>query len=304
VLASFEGKSDIAVGNAVGSNIFNALFILGLCALIRPLVVTAQFIARDIPVMIGVSLSLWLLCADGRLSRVEGAVLLTGLLIFTVDSIRASRRETDNVKDEYETALAHPIGARLGRAWLLVAAGLLSLVVGARLLVDSAVTIAQVLGLDEIVIGLTVVAAGTGLPEVATSLVATLRGERDIAAGNVVGSNIFNILGILGLSALVSPNSLRVSPSIENFDIPVMTAVALACLPLVIRDHRLSRWEGALFLGYYVAYTIYLLLAANQHEALEPFSATMLEFAIPLTLFVLLKSLFASRRPEAPGSVL
>jgi cation:H+ antiporter len=183
-----------------------------------------------------------------------------------------------------------------------VVGGLVVLVIGARWLVDAAVSIAGALGVSDVVIGLTIVAAGTSLPEVVTSIIATLRKERDIAIGNVVGSNIFNILGILGISALVTPGGLEVAPSIVNFDLPVMIAVALACLPIFFTGFSIARWEGGLFLGYYVAYTAYLVLAATQHDALPAFSNAMLLAVLPLTAVTLVvlgaKAFVDNRRPR------
>jgi cation:H+ antiporter len=166
----------------------------------------------------------------------------------------------------------------------VVVGSLALLVVGARVLVRAAVELARASGIDEATIALTIVAAGTSLPEVATSLVATLRGERDIAVGNVVGSSIFNLLGILGLSALVAAEGIVVAPAIESFDLPVMTAAAVACLPLMARGHRIPRWQGLLFLAYYGAYASYLVLASQQHAALGRFSVVMLEFVLPFTV--------------------
>jgi cation:H+ antiporter len=293
--AALGGRDEVAVGNVVGSNLFNVLFILGACALIRPLVVARQLVIREVPILIAASFALLLLAADGRIGTGEGLLLCAGAAWFTVDSIRASRRESAEARAHEVSAPAASLlgwGAGVG----LVLGGLALLVLGGRALLGGAVAIARAAGLDETVIGLTLVAAGTGLPEVATSIVATLRGERDIAVGNVVGSNIFNLLAILGVSSLLAgAGGLAVVPSIESFDLPVMAAVSLACLPLMARGHRLARWEGALFLFYYAAYTAYLLLAAKQHEALPRFSAVMLEFVVPLTLATLLALGLASR---------
>ena len=161
------------------------------------------------------------------------------------------------------------------------------LVVGSRWLVDGAIAIAAVLGLSELIVGLTIVAAGTSLPEVATSILATFRGERDIAVGNVIGSSIFNILAVLGLSSVVTPTGLPVSPSALGFDVPVMIAVAVACLPIFFTGRLIARWEGGLFLAYYVAYTMYLILDASNHDALPLFNTTMLFFVLPLTALTL-----------------
>lgn len=160
---------------------------------------------------------------------------------------------------------------------------------------EGAVTLARGLGVSELVIGLTLVAAGTSLPEVATSILATLRGQRDIAIGNVVGSNIYNILAILGLTAFVPEGGLSVAPSMIHFDIPFMTAVAFACLPIFFSGHRIDRWEGALFLLYYVLFTFFLYLKSVQHEALPMFSSVMFLFVAPLTAVTLAVVLIRQR---------
>ncbi|MCU0804654.1 MAG: calcium/sodium antiporter [Burkholderiales bacterium] len=290
--AVMSGKVDLAVGNVVGSNIFNVLFILGLSALIAPLTVAQQLIRQEVPIMIGISLLLWLFAADGTIGRLESAVFLAGLVAYTVFLIRQSRAETQAaVKAEYDAGIG---GRRPGRGGAialnaaLVVVGLALLVLGARWLVEAAMVIARQLGVSELVIGLTVVAAGTSLPEVASSVVAALRGERDIAVGNVVGSNIFNILGCLGLAGVLAAEPLTVAPSVNTFDLPVMLAVAVACLPIFFTGANVARWEGAVFIGYYAAYTAYLILAASEHDALPAFSQAMLGFAVPITVITLM----------------
>jgi cation:H+ antiporter len=187
----------------------------------------------------------------------------------------------------------------LNAVFLIV--GLALLVLGARWLVDGSVAIARALGVSDVIIGLTIVAAGTSLPEVATSVIATFRGERDIAIGNVIGSNIFNILGILGVSSLVASPSLSVAPSIIDFDLPVMIAAAVICLPLFFTGHSLKRWEGFLFLGYYAAYLAYLILASARHELLPAFSRTMILFVVPVTVLTILLSVLSEWRARRRG---
>lgn len=288
--AVLNGQTDIAVGNVVGSNIFNVLFILGASALITPLVVHQQLIRQEVPIMIGASLLLLILGWDGRLGWIEGLGLLALLLAYTGFLIVQSRRSTD------QGGYDHELQAPEARAWdsrwpvqaILIAVGLGLLVMGSDWLVSSAVVFARAMGVSDLVIGLTIVAAGTSLPEVATSLTAALKGERDIAVGNVVGSNTFNILGCLGLSGLVSGASgLELSPSLLSFDIWVMLAVALACLPVFLTGRTIARWEGALFLGYYAVYVAYLVLAAQQHTALGLLGTAIMGFALPLTLVTL-----------------
>jgi cation:H+ antiporter len=283
--ASAGGRADIALGNVIGSNIFNILLILGASAAVAPLVVARQLLRLDVPVMIAASAVAWLVALDGRVSRFDGAILFSGMIGYILVLIRLTRRDAHPLRGEYADAVAAAAVARSQPAYnvLLVLAGLASLVIGSRLLVGAAVLIAQALGVSELIIGVTIVAMGTSLPELATSVLAAARGERDIAVGNVVGSNILNVLGILGLAAAISPVGIAVAPAALSFDIPVMTAVALACLPVFAYGHRIARWEGLLFLGYYLAYTSYLLLAATHHDALPMFSRLMAVFVLPLT---------------------
>lgn len=303
--AVLNGQTGLAMGNVVGSNIFNVLFILGLSALIAPLVVHVQLIRQEVPILIGASLLLLILSLDGRISLLDGGLFFGLLLAYTVFLVVQSRRETQAAQAEFDAELhAPPAGAwdaRLPVQIALIVAGLGLLVLGSDWLVTSVVAFAQALGVSDLVIGLTIVAAGTSMPEVATSVAAALKGERDIAVGNVVGSSTFNILGCLGLSGLVAGSAgLAVAPSLLAFDIWVMLAVALACLPIFLSGREIARWEGAVFLGYYMAYVSYLILAAQQHDALETYSAVMMGFVIPLTVITLVVSLI--RPAKAPGA--
>jgi cation:H+ antiporter len=291
VQSAWSGRVDITLGNVVGSNIFNVLFILGISAVIMPLLVHQQLIRQEVPVMIGVSLLLWALAADGGISRWDGLLFVGLLTVYTVLVIRQIRRETGAVREEYRESMPGD-GQAWDRHWgvqvLLVLVGLGLLVLGAHWLVEAAVTVARELDMSELVVGLSIVAAGTSLPEVATSILATIRGERDIAVGNIVGSNIFNILAVLGISASVAPRGLAVAPSLLAFDLPVMVAVAVACLPIIFTGHLIARWEGALFLAYYAAYTTYLILDASGHDAQAGFSMVMGGFVLPLTVITLI----------------
>jgi cation:H+ antiporter len=292
VQAAMSGQVDIALGNVVGSNIFNVLFILGISALIVPLVVSAQIVRQEVPIMIGASLLLGAFALNGSIARWEAGVLFALLLVYTAFLIIQSRRESQAIQTEY-AGEAH-IGAqrhwddRLPVQLLLIVAGLVLLVFGSRWLVAAAVSIAQSFGVSELVIGLTIVAAGTSLPEVAASVTAAIRGQRDIAVGNVIGSNTFNILGVLGLSGLIAPLPLAVPQSLLEFDMLVMLAVAFACLPVFFTGATIARWEGAVFLGYYVAYVAFLVLTAQQHEARATFALAMQTVVLPLTVLTLL----------------
>lgn len=300
VASSLSGETEIAVGNVVGSNIFNVLFILGLSALIIPLVVHQKLIQFDVPLMVAISALVWLLGYDGRIARWEGGLLFLGIIAYTAWCIIVGRKEAAAVQKEYDKAFqpddpqpSSSVRAFPGLLWnlLLIAGGLGLLVLGAGWLVDAATDLARIIGISELVIGLTIVAAGTSLPEVATSVVAAIRGERDIAVGNVIGSNIFNILAVLGLSAAVVPGGVIVAGQALRFDIPVMILVAVACLPIFFTGHKIARWEGALFFGYYVAYTVALVLMATSSRSLPMFGILMFGFVGPITVATLLVSL-------------
>ena len=298
--AVLDGKMDIAVGNVVGSNIFNVLFILGVSALIVPLVVNVQLIRQEVPIMIGASLLLLALGMDGTLSFWDGAFLFALLIAYTAFLVIQSRKQTQAARDEYaqENQAAAPGSwdSKLAVQIVLIVAGLVALVIGSQWLVDASIAFAKALGVSDLVIGLTIVAAGTSMPEVATSITAAIKGERDIAVGNVVGSNTFNILGCLGVSGLVSGDlGLLMAPALLSFDLWVMLAVALACLPIFMSGREIARWEGGVFVAYYAAYVAYLILAAQQHDALGMFSTAMMSFVLPLTVVTLVVILL--RRP-------
>ncbi|MAB99943.1 MAG: sodium:calcium antiporter [Pseudomonadaceae bacterium] len=291
VQAAMNGSGDLAIGNVVGSNIANVLLVLGATALIAPLIVSRQLIRMDVPLMIGASLLTFGLAWDGELSKIDGAILFTCIVAYTFFLIRSNRNSLDEPDDEFaaEFGLNEPAKPY---AWLinliLIVVGLVLLVGGSHFLVEGAVTLARALGLSELVIGLTVIAIGTSLPELATSILAAFKGERDIAVGNIVGSNLFNLLSVLGLAALVSPSPISVSPNALAFDFPVMIAVAVACLPIFFTGYRINRWEGLLFLAYYGAYTLYLVLFATGRPAVETFGHAMIGYVIPLTALTLL----------------
>jgi cation:H+ antiporter len=300
---ALSGSPDLALGNIVGSNIANVLLVLGLVALITPLVVQRQLVWLDVPIMIGASALCFLMALDGRIARWEGGLLLAGAISYTLFLIRLARRAPEQVPER--PGVGEDGGARPGRVRqiLLMAVGLALLVGGARLLVQAATGMATALGLSELIIGLTVVAVGTSLPEIATSILAAIRGERDLAVGNIVGSCIFNLLLVLGATALIAGDGVPVSPVALRFDLPVMTAVAVACLPIFFTGHCIQRWEGAVFVGYYVAYTAYLLMAASSHAALVDFRFGMVYVVIPMTVITLaaiaLDSLKARRQAHA-----
>ncbi|MFN7989246.1 MAG: calcium/sodium antiporter [Thermoanaerobaculia bacterium] len=302
VKAAVTGQADIAYGNVVGSNVFNVLFILGLSALVAPLLVDRQLMRRDVPIMIGTSLLLPALAFDGRIGRLDGALLFAGIVAYTLYSVVQSRREAAARREADPGEKPGPTGPAAVNV-LLVLGGLAMLVLGARWLVGGAVELARAFGVSELVIGLTIVAAGTSLPEVATSVLAAFRGQREIAVGNVVGSNVFNILCVLGLAGLVAPGGVPVAPQALAFDTPVMIAVAVACLPIFFTGHVIARWEGGLFLFFYAAYTAFLVMKATSSASLPALQGAMVWFVLPLTAVTLgVLTVLAFRRQRAPAA--
>jgi cation:H+ antiporter len=292
--AAFAGTTEMAFGNVVGSNICNVLLILGLAALAAPLEIAPAVLRRDLPALLALSLLTALLASDGRLGAVDGLLLLAGGLAHAVLSIRQERRGP-------ETAAAEAPAAprRHGRLLdaLSILAGLALLVVGADLLVGAAVRFARAAGVSDLVVGLTVVAVGTSLPEIAASVLASLRGARDIAVGNVVGSNILNLAIVLALTALVAPGGVVVPSDALRFDTPVMLAAAFLCVPVFLRDRRVSRGEGLLFVLLYALYTTWIALKAQESPHLAWLQAVVLFVVLPtLAVGVLVWSFRAARR--------
>ena len=289
LVSSFSGGGDLALGNVVGSNVFNILVILGVSALIVPLVVSQQLVRFDVPVMIGVSFLLLLLGIDGVVGRLDGLLLSSGIVVYTVFLIRQSRRECrQDVVAQYEEEFGGKDEVQIWWKNLLwIAIGMGGLMLGSKWLVESAVSIARAYHVSELVIGLTIVATGTSLPEVATSVVAAIKGERDIAVGNAVGSNIFNILCVIGFTSLVAPDGVAVSRAALTFDIPVMIVVAVACLPVFFIKYEITRVNGAFFLVYYGVYLGYLLMTAAQHELLHEYRVALIWFVMPITAMTL-----------------
>ena len=297
------GQADLALGNVVGSNIFNVLLILGVSAVLAPLVVAQRLVRLDVPLLVAVSVLTFLLALDGRIGRIDGLLLFAGIMGYLLLLVRQSRAGPAQPPDgsNVKSRDGRDRRARCLLDVAFVAIGLVLLVVGAGWLVDSASELAASLGLSELVIGLTIVAAGTSLPELATSVLASIRGERDIAVGNVIGSNLFNLMAVLGLGSLIAPDGVAVSPGALTFDLPVMVAVAIATLPIFFTGYRISRWEGAVFVAYYVAYAAYLVLRATEHAALEAFSVAMAWFALPLTMLTLAVVLVREMRARGRG---
>ncbi len=291
--AASRGTSDLALGNVVGSNIANILLVLGLSAVVGSgLIVAFRIVRIDVPIMIGASGAVVVLGLDGSLGHIDGALFVLALAAYlyrTVSSAKSSPNDNNehSIEDEYQEGLAADLaGAHpLWQSISLVIAGITMLIVGAQLLVTAATDLATALGASELLIGLTVVAVGTSLPEIATSIVAAAKGQRDLAVGNAVGSNLFNILAVLGLTSLITP--ISVSNTALGFDLPFMLAVAVACLPIFVNGFVIKRWEGFVFVAYYAAYLVWLGLDASSAAIHDEFSTAMLAFVVPLTAVTL-----------------
>ncbi|MBI5933982.1 MAG: calcium/sodium antiporter [Chloroflexi bacterium] len=296
--AAATGQGDLTLGNVLGSNIFNILFILGLTAIVAPIVIAEQLIRKDAPIMLGVSLLAFGLAFDKNLGMLDGAILVVGVIAYTVFALKQSRAESMDVQNEFaqEFAQKQPRTTKntiTNIVFIIIGLGLL--VFGSNWLVDSAVTIAQSLGVSELVIGLTIVAAGTSLPEVATSIIAALKKESDIAVGNAVGSNIYNLLGVLGISGLLAPGGIAVADSVLRLDFLVMVFVALVSLPIFYIDNRISRLEGGLLIAYYLCYVAYLVMQSSNSSALSTLTL-FITFFTPLTFIALVVVAIRSAR--------
>ena len=265
VLATLGGSGDLAVGNVLGSNLANIGLILGATAIIHPLLVVERMVKREIPIMILLTLLLFPLMADGEVSRLDGAFLASFLAVYLAYVFHRGGKAPAPLMSDY-SQVADVVRTRNGRAALadlgLLVAGTLGLVLGGKAIVESATFLAQALAISEMVIGLTVVAIGTSLPELATSLVAAIRKQTDIAVGNVIGSNIFNLAGVLGVAATVRP--IAVAPGVLTAQFPAVVILSLlvlvvALFPLAKGRIGIRRWEGAVLLGTYIAFGFWVL---------------------------------------------
>lgn len=296
ITASLQGSGSLAVGNIAGTNVLNILFILGISAMLRPLTLHLQLLKLELPVIIGATLLMMAFAWDGIITQAEGVIMLACAVAYTVMLVRLSRRESDEIRNEFEgmyseegkdakratceeasdcaegsrekssteqgafslSALLSFLPPRVQFASVLVL-GLVLTVLGADLLVNGASDLARGLGISEAMIGLTIVAIGTSAPELATTIVATIKDERDVAVGNLLGSSIYNVLLILAITCIVSPGGILVEQELVAVDIPVMVGAMLMCVPVFITGRRVSRLEGAAFVGFYALYLMWLI---------------------------------------------
>ncbi len=302
VKAALSGSADLVLGNIIGSNIANILLILGITAVISPLNITRRVISIDVPIVIAASALLFILALDGGLSTIDGVILLVGFVAYSYFTFVQIRKNTGD--DEVEEVFQYEKSAEelaKGSYFYIKNVGLLLIglgliVLGSNWMVDSAVTIARILGLSELVIGLTIVSIGTSLPEVATSLSAARKGKADIAVANVMGSNLYNLLLTLGLTLVIAPSVLTVSVDAINFDLPFMVAVSMACIPIFIAGFNLTRMDGGIFLFYYVSYLTYLVLDALTSPIVEPIQFGMSFIILPATIIYMIWRIFQYRK--------
>lgn len=263
--AAAQGNGSLAIGNIAGTNVVNLLLVLGLSAAIRPLEMHTQTLRLDLPVMVVAAATVTFLAWDGTLSRLDGVLLAASAVAYTIVIVRVARRERPFVKQEYEREYTPPPPKEpvTGLLWngALLLAGIAVVVIGADLLVDGASGLARGSGVSEAFIGLTIVAIGTSAPELVTTIVSTVRGERDIAIGNLLGSSVFNLFLILGVTAMVPRGGIGVEHDLMRIDLPVMLAVAVLCVPVFFSGRRVSRWEGIGFVALYAGYLTYLVAA-------------------------------------------
>ncbi len=275
--------TELAMGSIIGSNIANILLVLGLVGCFGAIQVTNRVVRIDIPIMIAASVAFLFMSLDGKLSRFDGVILFAGAVGFVVWTLRAAPKAS-SLLNGAETDSADPSTMPLALVLTRLIAGVAALAVASRFVVSGAEGIATSLGIPELIVGLTIVALGTSAPEVVTTVIAALQGRRDLAVGNAVGSNIFNILLVLGATTTLAPDGIKIGTDAIQLDLPILVAAAVACLPIVFWDNTLDRWEGGVFVAYYLAYLTFLVLDATGHRASDPFALVMLGFVMPLTV--------------------
>ena len=278
--AALQTKPEIALGNIIGSNVANVLLILGLTALVIPIVIDRKIIQREVPVMIGVTFLFLALVSDGHLTRADGVLLLTGMACFLVWQFVSASKEPDSAIQQEDNNEVKP---NFLRSAIFILFGVAMLWFGAGWMVKGATGLAATFGVSELVIGLTIVAIGSSSPEIVTSLLAARRGYPEMAVGSVIGSNIANLLLVSGITAVLS-TKIEVPKDAFEFDIPVMVIASIACLPIFATEHKLVRWEGALFLACFAAFTCFLLFRPRISQIFPVGSQIVWPIATPLIL--------------------
>lgn len=291
IQAGVSGQTDIMIGNIVGSNLTNILLILGLSALVIPLKVHKTLIKIDLPFLISITILVYVLGLNGIFTIWE-CLLLTVILVIYLFYLFRQKGEVDIPLAADGNVKKHSVPKDL----FLLVVGFAGLILGARWIVSSAIIFAEMAGVSELVIGLTVVAIGTSLPEVVISLLAAFKGEKDIAVGNIIGSNILNFLAVLGVSGMFIPEAIPIQQSLLDVDLLLLIAATVLCFPIFFTGRRISRWEGAVFLLLYISYLLYQFLVASENEVLDVFMAMMLYFVFPMILILVTTAFIAEAK--------
>ncbi|MEZ5357299.1 MAG: calcium/sodium antiporter [Candidatus Zixiibacteriota bacterium] len=297
---ALSNHADTSLGNAVGSNIFNIFFVLGLVSIFSPLGVKKQIIKLDAPIMVGASLLFYYFIFDGVLTKSESAVLMALLVAYTSFTFFISKRENSAAREvqSADEQATRPAGTRPWLSAVLIVVGIVLLALGSDWTVTAATAMARTFGVSELVIGLTIVAIGTSLPELVTSLVAIRNREHDMAVGNIVGSCIFNILAVVPVMSLFASGDITISSAALTFDIPILLAAAIVSLPIFFTGYRISRWEGVLFLFWYLAYIAYVFLHTAEQEMLQSFERALVTIILPATVITLIVITWRSLKKE------
>lgn len=291
ISSSIDGKTELAVANVVGSNIFNTLFIIGLASIISPLLISKQIIYQDLPIMILISIITFYMSLDGIISILESGMLVLILFVYTIFLLFQGKNTPSSSKITNKNIEIALIGGNVFFNGISIIIGLSLLLVGSHWFVNSAVNLARIFGLSEAVIGLTILAIGTSLPEVITSIVAAIQGQRDIAVGNVIGSNTFNLLAVIGFSGLTSTKGLISNTQLTFQDFPIMLIVALLCIPIMITNYKVDRLEGVLFVIIYIMYAIFLIATELNLIWLSSYLLLIVNVVIPLILTIIVLSI-------------
>lgn len=307
IKAASSGSADLVLGNIIGSNIANILLILGITSVLSPLAISGRIVRVDVPIVIAASALVFGLALDGKLTSTDGVILLLGLVAYSAFTYyQIQKSKNDGVEEEIFEYAESPDELAQGAFFYIknigfLIIGLVLIVQGSDWMVDSAVTIAEALGLSELVIGLTIVSIGTSLPEIATSMSAARKGKADIAVANVMGSNLYNMLLTLGLTLIIAPNVLDVSVKAINMDLPFMLAVSIACIPIFIAGFNMTRTDGSIFLFYYAAYLTYLVMDAVGSGYVEVAKTAMLWVVIPATVVYMVLRIRVYKKSQTLG---
>ncbi len=283
---SFDNHIGLGFGNVIGSNIFNLLFILGLMAVFKPLRIVRKVVRVDIPLMIITSAGLLVLAMDGHLSKIEGAIMLLGLVLFTVFTLRQGKKEENDFNKDFRESRKSISRGTLTLQFIILLLSIILLGWGSDRVVDSSVVIARELGIDEFIIGLTIIAVGTSLPELVTSLMALAHRRCDLAVGNIVGSSIFNILGVVSVMTLVSSGGVTVTANNLSMDLPVLLASSVVCLPIFFSGYRISRLEGIFFIIYYLVYIVFFAVITAPDSFFGTYVRISMIYVIPSVFII------------------